>query len=192
MQDRVELTDSMLIERCKHRDAEAFRHLVERYKKQAYGFAFSYLKNVDDAFNISQEAFIRAWNAIGTFDEQRLFRPWLFSIIKNLSLNLIARKKRLGEVSLDEAMESSGFDIGDDSSNPLEAASASETRRKVWQGIMSLKEEFREIIVLQHFEDLSYREIAETLGIPEGTVMSRLYHARLALREALADMAQRG
>lgn len=188
----VELTDSMLIQRCKGRDTEAFRQLVERYKKQAYGFAFSYLKNVDDAFNISQEAFIRAWNAFGSFDETRLFRPWLFSIIKNLSLNLLTKKKRLREVSLDEAMEVSGFDIPSPGGNALDSLTGQETRAQVWQAVMDLKEEFREIIVLKHFEDLTYREIAETLGIPEGTVMSRLYHARLALKGRLTDTVQRG
>ena len=84
----MEIADNILIQRCKKRDKDAYCILVERYKKQAYGFAFSYLKNVDDALTISQNAFIRAWNAIKTFEEERSFRSWLFSIIKNLSLNL--------------------------------------------------------------------------------------------------------
>jgi RNA polymerase sigma-70 factor, ECF subfamily len=188
----TEQADNILIQRCKLRDKDAYRVLVERYKKQAYGFAFSYLKNVDDAFNISQESFIRAWNAISKFEDGRSFRSWLFSIVKNLSLNLILKKKRLREISLDHAMEESGFDIADNSNDPLETLEKKEQRAQVWSAVMMLKDEFREIIILKHFNDLSYNEISETLDIPAGTVMSRLYHARLSLKENLAQAMKRG
>ncbi|MFC1539594.1 RNA polymerase sigma factor [Candidatus Latescibacterota bacterium] len=188
----TEQADSILIQRCKVRDKDAYRLLVERYKKQAYGFAFSYLKNVDDAYTISQESFIRAWNAIGKFEDGRNFRSWLLSIVKHLSLNLILKKKRLREISLENAMEESGFDIADNSNDPLETLEKNEQRREVWTAVMKLKEEFREIIILKHFNDLSYREISETLDIPEGTVMSRLYHARLVLKENLVQVMKRG
>ena len=177
-------TESFLVERCRAHDLAAFRELVELYKKQAYGFAFSYLKNADDALTISQDAFVKVWRAIDTFEAGRKFRPWLFSIIKNLALNLIARKKNRREISIDEAMEQSGYDIPDKSDNPQEMLEKNELREQVWKTVMELKPEFREVIVLKHFHDLSYREIAESVGIPEGTVMSRLYHARLALKIA--------
>ncbi len=182
-----ELADNVLIQRCKMHDKNAYCVLVERYKKQAYGFAFSYLKNVDDAFNISQDSFIRAWNAIRTFEEGRSFRSWLFSIVKNLSLNLILKKKRLREISLDSAIEESGLDIAGSSDDPLEMLEKKEQRRQIWHAVMGLKDEFREVIILKHFNDLSYNEIAETLDIPVGTVMSRLYHARLSLKEKLVQ-----
>ena len=177
--------ENVIIERCRCRDMGAFRMLVDIYRIQAYGFAFSYLRNTDDALNVSQDAFIKVWKAIDTFEKGRSFRPWLFSIIKNLSLNLIEKKRSLREISIDKAMEESFFDLVDDSSNPHELLEKSETRRMVWKAIMELKDEFREVIILKHFHDLSYREIAETVGIPEGTVMSRLYHARLLLKESL-------
>jgi len=179
------LNEQLLIEECCAGNMQAYREIVDRYKKQAYGFAFSYLRNAEDALNISQDAFIRAWKSLDTFKRDRSFRPWLFSIVKNLSLNYIEKKKRLREVSLDEAMEESGFDISDGGSNPHEALELKEMREQVWKAVMELKDEFREIIVLKHFNDLSYHEIAETLNIPEGTVMSRLYHARLALKKNL-------
>ncbi len=179
------LSENTLILRCKDRDSDAFRILVERYKKQAYAFAFSYLKNPDDAMNISQDAFVRAWKAIDTFIEGRSFKPWLLSIIKNLSLNLIEKKKNLREISLDSAMEESGFDIPESGSNPHETLEGRETREQVWKAIFCLKDEFREVIILKHFNDLSYSEISETLVIPEGTVMSRLYYARIELKKKL-------
>ena len=177
--------ESVLIEQCRSKNIGAYRILVEQYKKQAYGFAFSYLKNAEDALNVSQDSFIRAWKSIDTFEKGRSFRPWLFSIIKNLSLNLIEKKKNRREVSLDEAMEESGFDIADCSDNPQQALEKKETGDMVWKAVMELKDEFREVIVLKHFQDMSYKEIAETVGVPEGTVMSRLYHARLALKKSL-------
>ncbi len=187
-----ELTDDMLIIRCKTGDKNAFRILVERYKKQAYGFAFSYLRNAEDALNISQDAFIKVWNAIDTFIEGRHFRPWMFSIVKNLSINLIEKKKHRREISLDEAFEKSGFDIADSSDNPQKILEEKEIRGNIWKAIFDLKDEFREIIILNHFHDLSYHEISETLGIPEGTVMSRLYYARLELKKKLINVLQRG
>ncbi len=182
-------SETALILKCKARDKEAFRVLVERYKKQAFAFAFSYLKNADDALSVSQDAFVRAWNAIDTFMEGRRFKPWLMSIVKNLSLNRIEKKKSLRETSLDQAMEESGFDIADTSASPLEIVERKETSEQVWKAVMSLKEEFREIIVLKHFQELSYHEMSEALEIPEGTVMSRLYYARLELKKKLETVS---
>ena len=188
----TEYTDDILIVRCKSKDVCAFNLLVERYKHEAYGFAYSYLKNVDDALSVSQDAFVRVWKSIAGFEEGRKFRPWLFSIIKNQALNVIDRNKSRREVSLDEAMETSGFDLPDCAPGPYDRLANSETRRQVWKAVMSLKKEFREVIVLKHFHDLSYAEMAEAIGIPEGTVMSRLYHARLALKQELTSELQRG
>lgn len=187
----TEYTDDMLIVRCKSKDIGAFNLLVERYKHEAYGFAYSYLKNVDDALSVSQDAFVRAWKSMAAFEEGRKFRPWLFSIVKNQALNAIARKKNRREISLDEAMEASGFDLPDSAPGPYERLADGETKRQVWKAVMSLKKEFREVIILKHFHDLSYAEMAETLDIPAGTVMSRLYHARLALKEVLSTELQR-
>jgi len=187
-----DLPEHALILRCKSGDRDAFRVLVERHKKQAFAFAFSYVRSSDDALNVSQDAFVRAWRAFDTFLDGRSFKPWLFSIVRNLSLNLIEKKKSLREVSLDEAMEESGYDIPDTGDDPLVALERKEVRDAVWRAVMGLKKEFREIIVLKHFQDMSYREIAEAVGVPEGTVMSRLYYARLELKKKLDVVVQGG
>lgn len=178
-------SENTLIQRCKAGDKDAFRILVEHYKKPAYSFAFSYVRCADDALAVSQDAFVRAWNAIGTFLEGRKFGPWLFSIVKNLSINHIEKKKSLREISLDNAMEESGFDLPSPGDDPHTELERKELSRLVWRAIMSLKDEHREILVLKHMQDMSYHEIGETLGIPEGTVMSRLYYARLELKQKL-------
>ncbi len=177
--------DAALVERCKAKDIAAFRELVERYNRHAYGFAFSYLKNPDDALAVSQDAFVRVWECIGTFREGNVFRSWLFGIVRHLSLSRLRKKRRLREISLEDAMEKSGFDISDSGPGPQEALENRETRELVWKAIMELKDEFREVVVLKYFQDMSYREIANSLGIPEGAVMSRLYYARLSLKKKL-------
>ncbi len=182
--------EAVLIERCRSKDAEAFRELVEGYKEQAYGFAFSYLRNSEEALNISQDAFVRAWQFIGTFQAGRSFRSWLLGIVRHLSLNRLRRKRILREISLENAITESGFDPADSKPDPQEVLEGAETRRMVWKAIMGLKEEFREVIVLKHFHDMSYHEIAESLMVPDGTVMSRLYYARLALKKQLEPMLQ--
>lgn len=177
--------DAVLVQRCKARDMSAFRELVDRYRESAYGFAFSYLRNTEDALSVSQDAFVRVWEFIGTFREGSSFRSWLFGIVRHLSLDCLDRRKRRREVSIDAVMEESGFDPADPGPDPHQMLETRETRARVWKAIMGLKDDFREIIVLKHFNDLSYREIAESLGIPEGTVMSRLFHARVALKKSL-------
>jgi RNA polymerase sigma-70 factor, ECF subfamily len=182
----AQITDDMLISRCKDHDTGAFRLLVERYRQPAYTFAFSYMRNDDDAFAVSQDAFVRAWKAMDSFIEGRRFGPWLFSIVKRLALNLIDKRRRRREVSLDEAVESYGYDAPDPSANTARYAEERDTARRVRGAVMELKEEFREVIVLKHFQDLTYGEIAEALGIPVGTVMSRLYYARKELKKNIA------
>ncbi len=174
-----------LVKRCKAHDLAAFRDLVKECRGVAYSFAFSYLHNSDDAMAVSQDAFVRAWSRFGTFREGNSFRSWLLGIVRNLSLDVLNTKKRRREFSIDEAMEESGFDLPDTGPDPHDALEKSEIRAQVWKAIMGLKQEFREIVILKHFHDLSYREISESLDIPEGTVMSRLFHARLALKKSL-------
>ncbi len=183
-------TENALIVRCKNRDSEAFRLLVEHYKKQAFAFAFSYLRNADDALNVSQDAFVRAWKAMDGFIEGKSFKAWIMCIVKNLSLNLLEKKRNRRETSLDAAMEESGFDVPGDCDDPLDQLEKDELRRCIWKIVLGLKEEFRDVIVLKHFHDLSYREISESLEIPEGTVMSRLYYARLELKKALEPIVR--
>ena len=185
------LSDEILVGRCKKRDTGAFRLLVERYKKQSYAFAYSYVRNTDDALSVSQEAFVKAWNAMGSFIEGKQFRPWLFSIVKNLSLNHIDSRKRKKEVSLDAAMEAGSFQAVYEGDDPQVILEKKELHDTVWDAVESLKEEFCEVIVLKHVQDLSYNEIAETLNIPLGTVMSRLYYARLELKKKLETTLQR-
>ena len=121
----------------------------------------------------------------GYIYRRETFQPMVIQYYKK-SLNKSSwEKKHLREISLDKAIEENGFDIADSENNPLDALEEKENRQQIRKVIFELKEEFREIIILKHFHDFSYQEIAETLSIPVGTVMSRLYYARRDLKERL-------
>jgi len=165
-------------------DKAAFGQLVQAYQRRAYAAAYGYLRNRDDAMDVAQDSFVRAFRAIKRFETGRPFYPWLHQIVRNTSLNKIKQKKRRGEASLDTMMES-GFDVSDPGQGPDGHAAAGDSREKLDAAMARLTEEHREILRLRHLIELSYAEIAEVLDVPQGTVMSRLHAARKKLRESV-------
>ena len=172
--------------RSRRGDTMKFKILVERYKKPAYYYALSMVGNTDDAYDLSQEAFIRAYKALDRYDNKRSFRNWFFAILSNLCKNALrssaVRKKHLtSEKALVLAPASTD-------KNPEAQYIREETKKMVWDALATLDEEAREIIILKHFQDMSYADIAEVLRIPKGSVMSRLYYARRKLKKAIEVM----
>lgn len=167
-------------------NAAAFGSLVLAYQRRAYVIAYGFVGNRDDAVELAQESFARAYRAIRRFDPGRPFYPWLYQIIRNACLNHLKKRRRRGEVSLNFLMES-GYDVADSQGTPELEAERAELRRSIAEAMKGLSPEHREIIVLRHFQDLSYAEIAACLGIPKGTVMSRLHAARMRLRQLIDD-----
>jgi RNA polymerase sigma-70 factor (ECF subfamily) len=186
--ERAELTEATLMSRARDGDAHAFGELVRRHMRRAYFASLGLVGSHDDALDLSQEAFTRALNASSKLDPERPFYPWLYGILRRLCLNHLrdgrSRQAKLAEAGAwlqDEARErASGAD-------PSRAAERDELRRRLATAIESLPPIQREVLVLREFEGLRYREIAELLEIPEGTVMSRLYAARNGLAAALGD-----
>jgi RNA polymerase sigma-70 factor, ECF subfamily len=174
------VSDADLSALARRGDIRAFEALVERYKERAYMVALGFVGSHEDALDLSQDAFVRAFRAMGTFRQGAPFYPWFYAILRNACFNHLRKARTRGETSLDAAQES-GFDVADGAPGPGESAERAELRRIVATELRNLDPAHREIIVLRHFEDLSYREIAEVLGCPMGTVMSRLYAARKAL-----------
>jgi RNA polymerase sigma-70 factor, ECF subfamily len=167
--------DLVAIRRCKAGDPDAFRHLVEHYQAEAIGHARAILANREDALDAVQEAFLDAFQALSRFDMERQFYPWFYTILRHRCLKLIAGRKRHGASSLDDTMILAPT-----------AAMSIEDFLSLEQALLDLSPEERELITLKHLDGLSYRELAERLEIPLGTVMSRLYHARKRLHEQLA------
>lgn len=177
--------DSELVARAKRGDIEAFGVLVERYKERAYMIALGFVGDPDDAMDLSQDAFVRAFRAVKTFREGKPFYPWYYAILRNVCFSHLRRTRTRREQSLDAAQEF-GFEVVDRAPDPAASLEKAETMELVRQELAALEPVHREILLLRHFENLPYKEIAEILGCPIGTVMSRLYAARRALGKRLA------
>jgi RNA polymerase sigma-70 factor (ECF subfamily) len=166
------MDDGAAIERCLNGEKEAFRFLVERYQTQAVGHSTTILGNREDALDATQEAFVDAFQALGKFDRARRFYPWFYVLLRNRCYKLIARRRAA------ENIEEAEF---------LAARSGvSEVERiALDKALRSLSKEAREMVALKYLDGFSYDEIAELLGIPRGTVMSRLFYARRELQAKL-------
>ena len=164
-------------------DRAAFGMLVKAHQKGAYAIAYGFVRNREDALELAQEAFAKAYKAMDRFDTSMPFYPWLYRIVKNTCLNHLKKRKRRGETSLDGIMES-GFDVVAADPSPGHCATMNELRAAIAHALDRLSDDHREMITLRHIHELSYAEIANCLGIPQGTVMSRLHAARKSLRDA--------
>jgi RNA polymerase sigma-70 factor (ECF subfamily) len=164
----------------KHRDPVGFEFLVEKYRREAFSHAFALLGNQEDALDACQDSFARAFAAIPGLRELPQFYPWFYCILRNRCLNLIARRQ-----TSDRYRETQQHDAAQalDAVTPSLQLEQREDQQRVHRALALLKPEHREILAMKYVQEHRYEEIAEILGIPRGTVMSRLYHARMALRE---------
>lgn len=172
----------------------AFNELVKRYEKQVYNFAYRLTGNYDDANDISQDAFIRAFNAMGSFRGDSSFSTWLFRITTNVFLDERKRAKAHPKTSLDENLDlqesSIARQIEDPSPTPEERTEQAERGAVLKDAIMGLSEHQRAMVIMYHSQQKSYEEIAEILNLPIGTVKSRLNRARLALKDKLTPLKE--
>lgn len=187
--------DRQLIERSLRGDHDAFDELVRRYERQAYNLAYRLTGNYDDASDVVVEAFVRAFQGLHTFRGDANFGTWLHRIVVNTFLDLRKRARGRQHLSLEEQLELDGGDtltrqIEDTAPGPQELVEQEERERILQRAIDQLSPERRILIVLYHFENLSYEEIAQILSLPVGTVKSRLNRARLALREILEPIRE--
>lgn len=191
--------DDALIRRCRAGEEAAFEEMVAAYHRRVWSIAYQMSGDPDDADDITQEAFVRVYRSIGRFREESSFSTWLYRITMNLCTDFLRRRRRHGEpLSLDQVEAegraetrqspiAAGSVAGthNPSGNPLREAETAELRSRLTEAVLSLPEYYRAVVVLRDIEGLSYREIASVLGCPEGTVMSRLFYAKRALRERL-------
>ena len=168
------MDDKSTILACRAGDRQEFRHLVEKYQRQAIGHAVGILGNREDALDAVQDAFIDAFQALNRFDLSRSFYPWFYVLLRNRCYKALAATYRLKTDSIETAEI-----IEPSESIPYEELLLLD------RSLRELDAEDREIITLKHLDGLSYEELSERLGIPAGTVMSRLFHARSRLRERL-------
>jgi RNA polymerase sigma-70 factor (ECF subfamily) len=172
--------DALDIERYLAGEEAGFEQLWNRYRSLAYAVALSRTGNRDDAMEAAQKACIRVWRALPRFRRGEPFAPWLYRIVSNCAANLWRDERRhRGDVPLEFVPSADGRP------SALDEVAGRDELERIWQALESLPPEQREVLVLHHFQGLKYREIAETVGIPIGTVMSRLHNARQRLRGVL-------
>ena len=177
-----DVVESELILAAQSGDAAAFSSLVKQYSRRVYRLAYSFVHNVDDAADIVQEVFIRAFRNLSRFDTTRALYPWLHRITRNLCINLRSRKANTETTLPTEEI------LPAVSADPLAVALENERLVTIRQAIDELPAMHREIIVLKHYQECSYAEMAEILDIPIGTIMSRLYNARQKLKVLLEEV----
>ena len=167
--------ENSLIGRCLDGDPAAFEPLVERYHRPLFAAAVRMLGNREEARDITQTVFLKAYQALATCDRQRRFFSWIYRILLNECLNVLRARRPLEALPAGLA----------GSENPARTAERGELRQQVRGALLQLTETQREVIVLRHYAEMPYDEIAKMLGVPEKTVKSRLFSARQRLCEIL-------
>ena len=188
----IEDDDAGFVTRCRQGDTEAFAQLVRRHQKKMLNMAFRMIGDYDEACDVVQEAFLSAFRAIGKFREEARFSTWLCSIVLNQSRSHLkqraARSDREG-MSLDDPIKSgngtSSIEHFSQDVSVIERIEKRELEAKVQRCIGSLDSEQREVLVLRDIQGFSYEEISLSLKLPQGTVRSRLFRARNALKDSL-------
>lgn len=185
----IDLDDGPLVRRVLDGDDAAFGDLVERYMRRAYYSALGLTGSTADAQDLSQEAFARAFRARKKLDPERPFFAWLYQILRRLCFNHNRdQRSRRDKLASQTAWLVADRKAAQARKAPAMTLEREETRKRVMESIGTLGEREREVLVLREFEDLKYREIAELIGVPIGTVMSRLYTARRHLADRLEDL----
>ena len=179
--------DEGLIAKAQEGDSYSFDLLVKKYQKKIYFLAYRMVRNHDAADDVAQETFINAYSSIKSFKLGYSFYTWLYRICMNLSINYLKRQKFvISESQFEE--EVSPLEKETDSEDPLSLLVQKERERKIEHAIDSLPPKYKAVFILKVYEDLSYEEIAQTLKISLGTVMSRLFRAREKLQALLKDV----
>lgn len=183
------VNEKFLVAKAKNGDGEAFGELVRFYEKFVYNTAYGFLFSPHDAFDVSQEAFIKAWRSINSFKGDSAFSTWLYRITVNTAKDALFAKARRKELS---STDSEGEIIDTPAPDTPETEYIRKERREeLMRAIDTLDEDAREIIILRELDGLSYEEIAELLKIELGTVKSRLSRARARLSQKLLEQNEK-
>ena len=178
------------IQKALHGDESAYEILVNRYKHGIHNMIYQMIKNREEAEDLVQETFIKAFNSLNSYNDDYAFSTWLYKIAFNHCIDAI-RKKKLKTLPLDKPIQLRDGEvqqeIHDDSHSPEKDLLFSEKKRRIQKSIASLPERYRTAIILRHQEERTYEEISEILNIPIGTVKARIFRAREMLKKKLRE-----
>jgi RNA polymerase sigma-70 factor, ECF subfamily len=191
---QADVSELDLVRRCQAGDTEAFDELVTRYRTRVFGMIYNMIHSEQDAWDLAQDSFVKAWKSIKRFRGQSSFYTWIYRIVMNVTIDW-ARKKQIkaGGAEFDDAIQLKEIDpasktVPKADALPYETMERSEIRARIDRAIAQLSPEHRAVILMKEIEEMQYHEIAETLGCSIGTVMSRLFYARKKLQNLLKDL----
>lgn len=194
MSKRVEYSaepDEALVKAAQKGDMGAFEELVSRHRDKLYARALSMLRNEDDAVDLSQEAWVKAWQRLQQFHGDSSFATWMTRIVINLCLDQLRKQKRLKAESIEQMQEETGGverQMPVFNPNPTEGLERGELRQRIDKALAQLSYEHRTVLILHEFEEMEYKLIAKKMGCSIGTVMSRLFYARRRMAGLLAGL----
>jgi len=191
---QADVSDMDLVKRCQAGQAEAFDELVTRYRTRVFAMIYNMVHNEQDAWDLAQESFIKAWKSIKRFRGHSSFYTWIYRIVMNVTIDWLRKKHVKGAgAEFDDALQLKEIDpaaktVPKADPLPHERMERREIRAKIDRAIAQLSPEHRAVILMKEIEEMQYHEIAETLGCSIGTVMSRLFYARKKLQNLLRDV----
>lgn len=185
--------DLALISRCQAGDTRAFDELVTRYRNRVFAMVYHLVHNEQDAWDLAQDGFVKAWKNIGRFRGESSFYTWLYRIVTNVAIDALRKKQIQSGQEFDETIQLSDIEptnslVPKAEVLPFKKMEHGELRARIDAAITKLTPEHRTVILLKEMEGLQYHEIAETVGCSIGTVMSRLFYARRKLQTLLKDV----
>jgi RNA polymerase sigma-70 factor (ECF subfamily) len=187
-------TTGDLVTGLKAGHAHAYRELMRTYERRLFSFAFGYLRDTDEAMDAVQDTFLKVYRNIDSFKGNSAFTTWMYRITRNLCIDKLRRRKRANQTQYDESYRQMSNDPDRPVAvsttafqDPVTANLRQELRNKIFDALEGLGDRHREILLLRELEGLSYAEISEGLGIPIGTVMSRIFHARKKVQKDLSS-----
>jgi RNA polymerase sigma-70 factor, ECF subfamily len=180
----ADAADDALVLRAQAGDTDAFESIVRKYRNEVYAFSYSFVRNREQAWDLSQEVFVKAWKSIKRFRREARLKTWLMRITANHCRDYL-KKRRLETVAFDDAIRA---DAPGTLADPAESLAARELGRAIEKAVAALPHKHRTAFILREYQGLSYQEMAEVMECSPGTVMSRLHHARAKLQQALIRM----
>jgi RNA polymerase sigma-70 factor (ECF subfamily) len=190
--DRTHFADDELVRRVRAGETDAFEELVRRTRRDGYRLARRILRRHEDADDALQDAYVKAFRALDRFDAGRPFGPWFLTIVARTALSALRQGKRRAAASLDDPAPEGGAPLAERIADPGQDPAVMEERLLVARAFESLSDEHRAVLALRVDADLPYADIAASLEIPIGTVMSRLARAREALLERMRELSPKG
>jgi RNA polymerase sigma-70 factor (ECF subfamily) len=189
----AEPDDLTLVRRCQQGDDRAFDELVTKYRSRVFAMIYHLVHNEQDAWDLAQDGFVKAWKSLDRFRFQSSFYTWLYRIMTNVAIDWLRKKQIQADQEFDDSIALQDLEPGSDlapknAPAPLDRLAGKEIRQRIDAAIAKLSPEHRAVILLKEVEDLQYHEIAESVGCSIGTVMSRLFYARKKLQVMLKDV----